>query len=260
MLSGSRSSRPPIRVVYLGRVGYQVAVRIQEELRAMVLAGTHPGALLLLEHSPVVTLGRNASLEGVLVPRQLLEARGVELIESDRGGQATFHGPGQLVGYPVIDLRPDRRDVRRYVRDLETVLIRTLADLQLHAEHSDDQRPIGVWVGQKKIASIGVHLKRWVTTHGFALNLNTDLTYFDLISPCGLTSSSITSVEKCLAPYELRCPTVENVAGLCARHFGDVFERGLEPFGHVSPERLERPIEDLTEHWLADRQEKRAAQ
>ena len=123
-----------------------------------------------------------------------LAARGVEVAECDRGGQVTYHGPGQLVGYPIVNLSPDRRDIRRYVRDLQEVLIRTLAGYGLAAEPRDGQEYIGVWVGEEKIASIGVHLSRWITTHGFALNVSTDLSYFARINPCGFEASVMTSM------------------------------------------------------------------
>ncbi len=215
------SAERPLVARWLGQISYGAAEGVQDRARQGVLDGEGVETLLLLEHPPVVTLGRNASRGGIVTPSGLAE-RGVEVAESDRGGEATFHGPGQLVGYPVIDLKPDRRDVRRYVRDLEAVLIATLADLDVEAEHSDESRPIGVWVGMKKIASIGVHLRRWVTTHGFALNLTTDLSYFSLIQPCGLDSSTMTSVEALTGKRHAAL----SVARLCAAHFSRVFCRG----------------------------------
>ncbi|HEV2846782.1 MAG TPA: lipoyl(octanoyl) transferase LipB, partial [Thermoanaerobaculia bacterium] len=143
--------------------------------------------------------------------------------ESDRGGQVTYHGPGQLVGYPIVNLSPDRRDVRRYVRDLQEVLIRTLADYGVAAEPRDGQAFIGVWVGEEKIASIGVHLSRWITTHGFALNVSTDLSFFTGIIPCGLDQVRMTSVERLTG----KAPSLPEIAAVCARHFGEVFGREL---------------------------------
>ncbi len=209
---------------FLGRLGYREAVRLQERLRDRLRAGG-PEHLLLLEHEHVYTLGRSADRADVQAGAAWLTARGVEVEETDRGGQVTYHGPGQLVGYPIIDLNPDRRDVRRYVRDLQEVLVRTLAGLGVDAEGRGSQAEIGVWVGDEKIASIGVHLSRWITTHGFALNLSTDLSYFDGIVPCGLAGVRLTSVER------LTGRRIEPAAAAeaCAGHFAAVFERRLGP-------------------------------
>jgi lipoyl(octanoyl) transferase len=168
-------------------------------------------------------LGRNASGADVLASPEWLAAREVEVVECDRGGQVTYHGPGQLVGYPVVNLSPDRRDIRRYVRNLQEVLIRTLAGYGLAAEPRDGQEHIGVWVGEEKIASIGVHLSRWITTHGFALNVATDLSYFAGIIPCGLHRVRMTSIARLTG----RAPSLPAVAAAAARHFGEVFGREL---------------------------------
>jgi lipoyl(octanoyl) transferase len=209
---------------FLGRLGYRQAVALQEKVRAHLRAGG-PEHLLLLEHEHVYTLGRSAARADVQVGAAWLSSRGVTVEESDRGGQVTYHGPGQLVGYPILDLNPDRRDVRRYVRDLQAVLVRTLAELGVEAEGRRSQPEIGVWVGEEKIASIGVHLSRWLTTHGFALNLTTDLSYFDGIVPCGLTGVRMTSVERLTG----RRVEPAAAADLCAGHFAAVFERRLTP-------------------------------
>ena len=182
--------------------------------------------LLLLEHPHVYTLGRSASRTDVLLDREALEGRSVDVVESDRGGQVTYHGPGQLVGYPIIDLNPDRRDVRQYVRDLQTVLVRTLRRFGVAAEGRSEQALIGVWAGERKIASIGVHLSRWITTHGFALNVSTDLSYFGGIVACGLPSVRTTSIAELTGD----APTLSDVAGVCSEEFAGVFERRLEPF------------------------------
>ena len=203
-----------LRHGYLGRLDYREAVGLQESLRDRLRAGG-PEHLLLLEHEHVYTLGRSAERTDVRVGAAWLASRGVTVEEADRGGQVTYHGPGQLVGYPIIDLDPDRREV----------LVRTLADLGVAAEGRGSQAEIGVWVGDEKIASIGVHLSRWVTTHGFALNLCPDLSYFDGIVPCGLTDVRMTSVER-LTGRRVR-PAV--VADRCVGHFAAVFERRLEP-------------------------------
>ena len=154
-----------------------------------------------------------------------LEGRGVEVHETDRGGQATYHGPGQLVGYPIVDLKPNRRDVRRYVRDLEEVLILTLADYDIEGEPALSPRPVGVWVGERKIASLGIHLRHWVTTHGFALNVTTDLTFFSGIVACGMQSAPMTSIEELTG----RAPRLEEVAERVVLHFAEVFARTPVP-------------------------------
>jgi lipoyl(octanoyl) transferase len=208
---------------YLGRVPYAEAVRLQLEARSALKAGEGPERLFLLEHPHVYTLGRNASEADVLASPEWLRARGVEVAECDRGGQVTYHGPGQLVGYPVVNLSPDRRDVRRYVRDLQETLIRTLTDYGIKAEGRDGQAFVGVWAGEEKIASIGVHLSRWITTHGFALNVSTDLSYFAGIIPCGLHQVRMTSIERLTG----RAPELPEIAEVYARHFGEIFDRDL---------------------------------
>ena len=214
-------SRRRLRAGWVGRVDYAAATAIQEEIRAGILDGREDDHLLLLEHPHVYTLGRNAASEDVLASPAWLAERGVELHESDRGGQVTYHGPGQLVGYPVLDLKPERRDVRRYVRDLQEVLIRTLADVGVEATPGLDGLPVGVWVGPRKIASIGVHLRQWVTTHGFALNLAPDLSFFSGIVACGLPAAPITSVEEQTGA----APTPGAIAERVERHFRRVFDR-----------------------------------
>ena len=219
-----------LRYAFLGRLGYRPAAHLQEQARDRLRQGGRE-RLLLLEHEHVYTLGRSADPADVRAEEAWLAARGVAVEESDRGGQVTYHGPGQLVGYPILDLDPDRRDVRRYVRDLQEVLVRTLADLGVAAEGRGSQPEIGVWVGREKIASIGVHLSRWITTHGFALNLTTDLSYFDGIVACGLEDVRMTSLER------LTGRRVEPAAAAetCARHFAAVFERRLVPLGDALP-------------------------
>lgn len=218
-----------LRVGFLGRVTYNAATRLQEDLRARLASGEGSEYLLLLEHPAVYTLGRNAKRSDLLANEAWLAQHSITVEESDRGGQITYHGPGQLVGYPILDLNPDRRDIRRYVCDLQEVLIRTLADLDIQAEPGVPNRPAGVWVGELKIGSIGVHLRRWITTHGFALNVSTDLSSFDGIVACGLPGVSMVSV----ARLSECTPTLEAVARLCRDHFSDVFERRLEPIENV---------------------------
>jgi lipoyl(octanoyl) transferase len=211
---------------FLGRVPYGEALELQLATRGAVKRGEGEERLILLEHPHVYTLGRNASARDVLAPPEWLAARGVEVVECDRGGQVTYHGPGQLVGYPVVNLSPDRRDVRRYVRDLQEVLIRTLADYGVAAVPGEGQANIGVWTAGSapaKIASLGVHLSRWVTTHGFALNVTTDLALFQGIVPCGLAAARMTSI----AERTGRAPGLAEVAARAAAHFGAVFGREM---------------------------------
>jgi lipoyl(octanoyl) transferase len=216
-------ARRPLHWEFLGRIPYREAVELQLATREAVKRGTGLEHLLLLEHPPVYTLGRNAGAADILAGPEWLAAQGIEVAECDRGGQVTYHGLGQLVGYPILNLSPDRRDVRRYVRDLQEVLIRTLAEYGVRAAPRDGQAFVGVWVGDDKIASIGVHLSRWVTTHGFALNVTTDLSHFAGIIPCGLRGIGLTSIERLTG----RTPSLPDVAASCARHFGEIFDREL---------------------------------
>jgi lipoyl(octanoyl) transferase len=206
----------------LGRVPYAATAALQVELREALRRGEGPERLLLLEHEPVFSLGRNATASDVLWTAAELAERGVEVQPTDRGGQVTFHGPGQLVGYPILDLNPDRRDIRRYVKDLQEVLVRTLADFGIAAEGGEGER-IGVWTGQSKIASIGVHLSRWRTTHGFALNVAPELALFGGIVACGMPSVEMTSICRETGVS----PTLEEVAARVRVHFGATFEREL---------------------------------
>jgi lipoyl(octanoyl) transferase len=209
---------------FLGRIGYREALALQESrsraLKDAQLAGTRADeTLLLLEHPPVITLGRNAAEGDVLAGGERLAALGVTVEKTNRGGQVTYHGPGQLVGYPILDLNPDRRDVGRYLRDLEEALIRTLAGYGIEAGRSAGST--GVWVGDAKIAAIGVHLSRWVTTHGFALNVTTDLDAFSLIVPCGIRTRGVTSMQRLLGhPVDL-----EDVARRFVPEFAAIFGR-----------------------------------
>jgi lipoyl(octanoyl) transferase len=206
---------------FLGRVGYAEGTALQESLARRLKDGSPEEHLLLLEHPPVITLGRNARGEDVLIDAARLGALGMSIERTNRGGQVTYHGPGQLVGYPILNLSPDRRDVGRYLRDLEEVLIRTLARFGIEAGRVLGLT--GVWAGEEKIASIGVHLSRWVTTHGFALNVGTDLSRFALIVPCGIRTRRVTSMERILG----RPPALEEVAVALVPEFGTVFGRSM---------------------------------
>ncbi len=208
---------------YFGRRPYAPTLELQEHLRGEIRERRATEHLLLLEHDPVFTLGRGASRGDVVAGDSWLRERGIEVHETNRGGQVTYHGPGQLVGYPILNLDPDRRDVRRYVRDLQEVLIRTLRDFRVEARRRQGKEYIGVWVGEQKIASIGVHLARWITIHGFALNVATDLGQFAGIVACGLPRVRMTSIERLTGTV---VPLPE-VAARVAVHAGQVFDRRL---------------------------------
>ncbi len=208
------STLRPLYWTFLGLVPYDEATRLQLNVREALRAGTGPERLLLLEHPPVYTLGRNASPTDLLWPSEVLSQLGIGVYETDRGGKITYHGPGQLVGYPIVDLHPDRRDVRRYVSDLGCALIDFLGELGISATWKDGDA-LGVWVGTRKIAAIGVHLSRWHTTHGFALNLDPDLRNFSGIVPCGLTGVEVTSVARELNSHGA-VPTPQTAAELLA--------------------------------------------
>jgi lipoyl(octanoyl) transferase len=209
----------PLDVRRLGRIRYADGLELQAKLVAERQAGTIPDTLLLLEHDPVFTLGRNARKDNVLFPEETLRKRGFDVFESGRGGDVTYHGPGQVVGYPIMDLSPDRRDVHRYVRDLEEVMIRCCADYGIDATRVDGLS--GTWVGEDKVGAIGVRIARWVTSHGFALNVSTDLSAFDLIVPCGIRGRGVTSLERQLG----RPVPLAAVMDRLVVHLGDVFER-----------------------------------
>lgn len=217
---------------FLGRIGYAAAAALQERCARLLKDGGPEERLLLLEHPPVITLGRNARREDILRDDETLLSLGVSVEETDRGGQVTYHGPGQLVGYPILDLSPDRRDVARYLRDLEEVLIRTLAHFGVETGRAAGLT--GVWAGGEKIASIGVHLSRWVTTHGFALNVNTDLSHFGLIVPCGLRGRAVTSMQRLVG----RRTSLEDVASALVPEFAEIFGREMVPDAPPRPAAL----------------------
>jgi lipoyl(octanoyl) transferase len=206
-----------LEVQRLGRIPYAEGLELQARLVAERQAGHRPDTLLLLEHDPVFTLGRNARIENMLLSAEGLRARGFEVFETGRGGDVTYHGPGQVVGYPILELSPDRRDVHRYVRDLEEAMIRTCADYGVVAGRVAGLT--GTWVGDDKIGAIGVRIARWVTSHGFALNVSTDLSPFDLIVPCGIRGRGVTSLERLVR----RPVAVGEVMTRLAGHFADVF-------------------------------------
>ena len=242
-----------ISILQLGRIDYAAGLRLQQKLVDLRKSGVIGDVLLLLEHTPVITLGRNAKAANVLMPAEQLALRGVEVYECDRGGDVTFHGPGQLVGYPIFDLRgyaaPDGKrktlGAVDYVRRLEEVMVRTCADFSVPTKRVAGLT--GVWtdpervdpglrpglggsetrphIMEGKIAAIGVHISRFVTSHGFALNVNTDLSFFNLIVPCGITSRPVTSMQRELG-HELDIATV---AESVVRNFGIVFGEKTAP-------------------------------
>jgi lipoyl(octanoyl) transferase len=217
---------PRVSVRWLGRVSYDRGLALQREAAARAAAGGGE-SLLLLEHDPVFTLGRNASAGDVLWDAGRLESAGIALRESDRGGKVTYHGPGQLVGYPILRLAPGRRDVKRYVHGLEEALILLLADFGIAAGRSERQeRVTSVWVGNAKIAAIGIHIARWVTTHGFALNVTDEpLSRFAGIVPCGITDGEVTSIQRETG----EAPPLAEVRRRLLPHFAAVFGRELVP-------------------------------
>jgi lipoyl(octanoyl) transferase len=204
----------------LGRVDYQTGLNLQKEAERAVLSGAQPDTLLLLEHPHTLTIGRRGDSTAVLEREEALRERGVSVFETNRGGKVTYHGLGQIVGYPIINLSPEREDVHRYVRDLEEVLMRTMTDFDI--ESFRIKGLTGVHTSRGKVAAIGVHIARWVTTHGFALNVNTDLSYFDLIIAC--EGEPITSMKELLG-HEVDMQRVENQIAL---HFAAVFQMELE--------------------------------
>src|SRR5437868_3837785 len=208
-----------LKVERLGRVEYGAALDMQKRTERAVLTGEQPDTLLLLEHPHTLTLGRRSGPNGIMVPEELLRARGVTVFETNRGGKVTYHGLGQLVGYPIINLSPDREDVHRFVRDLEEVLIRTMGDFEIEAFRISGLT--GVHTSRGKVAAIGVHIARWVTTHGFALNVNTDLSFFNLIIAC--EGEAVTSMQEILG-HEVDMHAVED--RIIVR-FAEVFEMNI---------------------------------
>ncbi len=238
-----------ITAYWLGRIGYEAAHRLQQQIVEARIAKSIGDVVLLLEHDSVITLGRSAKIDNVLAGEEERAEKGVELVETGRGGDVTFHGPGQLVAYPIVDLKPDRCDVRRYIRDLAEVMIRLAKDYEVAAGFlPGDAKLVGVWVDEAsprtwdedlardasigvpngarlgKIGAIGVRLSRWVTMHGFAFNIATDLSNFQLIVPCGIRELDVTSLAR-LGVEDV--PSVEDVARRSLRHFGDVLDADL---------------------------------
>lgn len=212
-----------IEVRRLGTLGYQEGLDLQAELVAARRAGTIPDTLLLLQHTHVITMGSSSHDENVLLPPDELARRGIEVFRSGRGGDVTYHGPGQLVGYPILDLKPDRCDLHRYLRDLEEVIIQTLADFGIEGGRKEGLT--GVWVDDQKLAAIGVRVSSgWISSHGFALNVSTDLGFFDTIVPCGIRDHGVGSLEGVLG----RSVAMDEVEALLLRNFQEMFGSAAE--------------------------------
>ncbi len=221
----------PLEVRRLGRVPYGEALELQRRLVEARRAGDAPDTLVFVEHPHVLTLGARTrgARTNILATPDRLAALGVEVFETGRGGDVTYHGPGQIVGYPILDLRPDRCDVHRYVRDLEEVLIRTAADYGIRAERV--RGLTGVWVGSEKLAAIGVRISRWITSHGFAFNVATNLDYFKLIVPCGIADRGVTSLARLVG----RAVPLTDVQDAMTVHFCEVFGRSAAALIPPSP-------------------------
>jgi len=222
------SSSKECWLIDLGRIAYAPACELQRRAVEARKAGAIPDILFLCEHPHVITLGRNGKPENLRANERVLQQMNVEFHPTDRGGDITYHGPGQIVGYPILDLAAHRRDVRWYVQQLEEITIRATRDFGIEASRIEGLH--GIWVdtpsGSEKLAALGVHLSRWVTSHGFAYNVSTDLRYFDLIVPCGITDKRATSLERALG----RSVDNHEVATALARHFGNVFNRRMVSF------------------------------
>jgi lipoate-protein ligase B len=208
-------------VVWHGCIPYAQALDLQMKICELKKRGFEKDVLLLLEHPPTITLGRNGSPGNLLAGEEDMKRRGVALFNVDRGGDITFHGPGQLVGYPILNLRAGERDVHGYMRNLEESLIRLLAGYEIKGER--DSRYTGVWTSLGKIAAMGVHLSRWITRHGFALNVNTDLSFYQMIVPCGITGRNVTSMKDQLS----RSIDLAEVADRYISEFSTVFHRNM---------------------------------
>jgi lipoate-protein ligase B len=213
---------PVCRVVDLGVIPYRDAFDLQKREVERLQSDGGDEVFFLLEHSHVFTLGRNATGDALLADERTIEESGVEVCVTDRGGDVTYHGPGQLVGYPIIALEAGRRDIRRYVNELEEVLIRTLADFGIPAHRHPAHR--GVWTGGRKIASVGIRISRWVTCHGFALNVDTDLSHYALMNPCGIVGCEMTTMNRELGEsFDMGMVKHRVVV-----HFSDVYGRRME--------------------------------
>ncbi len=218
----------------MGNMAYAEALHLQESLQAARIQGEIPDTLLLLEHPPVITMGRRASPANILMPKEVLDGMGVQVVDINRGGDVTYHGPGQLVGYPIFDLKCHGRDIRLFLERLEELFIRILALYGIQA-HGETGRHTGVFCGTDKIVAFGISVRQWVTMHGFAFNVNTDLSHFEWIVPCGLEDRGVTSMRKILGrPVPMR-----QVMDQAAELFKEMF-----PGNDVSETLIEFPVKD----------------
>lgn len=206
----------------LGQIEYSEAYAIQKRLWSQKVEGQDADILIMLEHPPTYTIGKSGKLENLLIAKDELDKEGISLFFTDRGGDITYHGPGQLVVYPIIDLKNRGKDIHRYIHDLEEVVIRTLADLSIEARR--DEKNIGVWVGEDKIAAIGVGVRKWITMHGLALNVSPNLEHFSFINACGILDKGVTSISKLLC-HDLPLGTISEY--IVAR-FAEVFDANIE--------------------------------
>ena len=215
----------------LGLIDYEEAYDLQKRFWAEKTAGKEDDILLLLEHKPTLTLGKSGKLKNLLIERDELADKKIPLYFTDRGGDITYHGPGQLVAYPIVDLRKRGKDIHRYINDLQEAVIGTLADFSIVGEK--DQKHVGVWVGKDKVCAIGVAVHQWITMHGLALNVDPDLNSFSLITPCGIVGRGVTSMAK----LGESAPSMEEVTIRFIAHFSRVFSLPMEP-GSVDQLRL----------------------
>lgn len=229
-----------IITIYLGRTDYKSTWDLQKKIFDLRLQGKISDVLLLNEHNHVYTLGKSSESDHLLANEEELKIKGVGVFHIDRGGDVTYHGPGQLVGYPILDLNNYYLDVHRYLRDIEEMIIRTLAGYGIHAHR--DEKYTGVWVKNDKIAAIGVKVSRWVTMHGFALNVNTDLSYFDHIIPCGIFHKGVTSIERLIGTQV----SLEEVSDAVTQKFAEVF--GVDALKHDAAEFFESLHQFTTEN------------
>jgi lipoyl(octanoyl) transferase len=213
-----------ITIAKLGMVEYQKSLELQEKLAGEVQAGEREDVLLLVEHPPVITIGRSGKRSNIVVPEDVLKSGGVNIYDVSRGGDVTYHGPGQIVGYPIMDLKKHGRDIRDFVGKIQEVFIRLLKEEYGICAHGEDKKYTGVWIGEDKITAIGIAVKRWVTMHGFAFNVNTNLEHFKWIIPCGLEERGVTSLEKITCKKQ----DFERLNNLVADYFCQVFELECE--------------------------------
>ncbi|MEL7657199.1 MAG: lipoyl(octanoyl) transferase LipB [Bacillota bacterium] len=209
-----------LNVAFLGRIDYKEALTIQEKLLTLRQQDKIDNTLLLLEHLPVITLGRRGEYSNILIPKEELDAKKISIYEVSRGGDVTYHGPGQIVGYPIINLMDFNKDIKDFVWKIEEIFIRILKDQYGISAHREEKKYTGVWVGDEKITAIGIAVKHWVTMHGFAFNVNTELEHFKWINPCGITERGVTSLEK------LTCCTqdFDRLTRIVAEYFCHVFD------------------------------------